>query len=210
MKAAVARGVPSSWYVIRGASAGNFLVKNANICASIRAFAEKRQFDIVWLPGIEPEEANRFYQLGSRRDGVFAPEAKYYNAAREILEGGAGRFFETYPFSVEPVTDDRPFFQHHFKWRTLGQIAAMGSLGIAHLEFGYVLAVAFACAAIVLAAVGTLAPVLWLRRKSREKGLLRVVAFFLAIGLAYMGVEMSVMLLVERPSHIRSTPSRLR
>ncbi|MFH0963791.1 MAG: hypothetical protein V2A58_07235, partial [Planctomycetota bacterium] len=163
-----------------------------------RAFAEGRAFDLVWLPDMRPEESERFIQREEARGPGTPALPGSYEAARALLGDGADDFLASYPFRVAPATDDRPFFHHHFRWGALTQILRMGTLGVAHLEFGYALAVAFLLVAAVLALVGTFAPILAAGAGARAKGWAAGIGYFFAIGLAYMMVEMTTMLRIER------------
>ena len=166
--------------------------------AGIRRFCEARRFDLVWLPDMRPDEANRFMRYTEQIDGERRYRAKYYEAAREILTGDAERFFQSYPFDVGSVTDDRPFWHHHFRWAALKQILEMGRLGIGHLEFGYVSAVAFLAVIAVVAVIGTGLPLVVGGRGARVPGWAGGIGYFLAIGIAYMMVEMTTMYRIER------------
>ncbi|MFH0965912.1 MAG: hypothetical protein V2A58_18085, partial [Planctomycetota bacterium] len=161
-------------------------------------FAEGRAFDLVWLPDMRPEESERFIQREEARGPGTPALPGTYEAARALLGDGADDFFASYPFRVAPATDDRPFFHHHFRWGALTQILRMGALGVAHLEFGYALAVAFLLVAAALALVGTFAPILAAGAGASGKGWAAGIGYFFAIGLAYMMVEMTTMLRIER------------
>ncbi len=64
----------------------------------IKTFARERQFDLVYYPGIQREEANRFSVL--RRDECFD--------SFQSLLADALRFYRTSPYDVAPPTDDHP------------------------------------------------------------------------------------------------------
>jgi predicted membrane-bound spermidine synthase len=91
-----------------------------------RDFAESRRFDLMALPGLRPEETNRFNVL---------PEP-IYSAAFAGLRTAADRqaFYAAYPFDVRPPTDDRPFFFHFFKWSQTP--ATLQTLGRTWQPFG--------------------------------------------------------------------------
>jgi len=84
---------------------------------TVRAFAAPRAFDLVYLPGIRPDEVNRHNVL---------PEPDYYRACVALL-GAEDRdaWYAAYPFEVQPPDDDRPFFAHFFKWRQAPDVLAM-------------------------------------------------------------------------------------
>jgi hypothetical protein len=102
------------------------------------------------------------------------------------------------PYDASPTTDDRPFFFYNLRGRQLlsifGTLGALGSLeinnlGIALLAFLLILSV-------VLTAVLVLGPLLLLRRAAlREARVekLRILGYFLCLGLGYILVEIGFM-----------------
>ena len=138
------------------------------------------------LPGLVAGEANLFNLLG--RDD-------YFLGAQALLGPGRQAFLDDYKFELAPTTDDRPYFFHFFKWRTLPELLSLRSQGaLPPMDWGYpVLVVALLQAVLIslalivlpLALAGTrrafagTAPVL--RR--------RVAVYFLALGLGFMAIE---------------------
>ena len=167
---------------------------------SLRAFLTARSYDLVWAPGMAPEEANRFSVL---------PEAVYYNGFRALLEGTPAErdaFYAEYEFDVRPATDNRPFFFHYFKWRqTPDVLAALGHTAQPFGGSGYF--VLLALLGLVTGAAGLLivAPVAVARRGGGLDygGTGRVLVYFLALGLGFLFVEIPLaqrfILLVGRP-----------
>lgn len=92
--------------------------------AAIRAFTESRRFDLVLLPGLEPDEVNRF--------AIF-PEPSYYNLYTDILAQGAP-VWESYEYDISPTTDNRPFFYHYFRWEQTQEV--IDTLGKTMQPFG--------------------------------------------------------------------------
>jgi hypothetical protein len=170
----------------------------------LRGFAETRFYDLVWVPGMSLDEANRFSVL---------PEAAYHNAFRELLVSAPGQradFYDEYAFDVRPATDNRPFYFHYFKWRqTPDVLAAMGHTAQPFGGSGYFVLLAL-LALVTLAAMGLiLAPVAvegWVRRTSDSRdyrGAGRALVYFLALGLGFLFVEIPLaqrfILFVGRP-----------
>jgi hypothetical protein len=84
---------------------------------AVRAFAAPRAFDLVYLPGIHPDEVNRHNVM---------QEPGYYRACIGLLEAEDRKaWYAAYPFDVAPPTDDRPFFDHFFKWGQAPEVLAM-------------------------------------------------------------------------------------
>jgi hypothetical protein len=156
--------------------------------AALQAFCQERLFDLAYYPGITAEEANRFTHLA---------QPYYFDAAREILAGGSRRaaFLRDYPFNLAPATDDRPDFSHFFRWRALPiLLRTYGRQWLPFLEWGYLILVATLAQAALLSVVLILLPLL-LRRRTRGApppgsiSRLPVLAYFLAIGLGYLFIE---------------------
>ena len=74
---------------------------------AVRAFAGARAFDLVHVPGIAPDEANRFNVLD---------RPYFHEAAQRLLGGAREAFVRDYKFDIRPATDDRPYFWSFFRW----------------------------------------------------------------------------------------------
>ncbi len=155
--------------------------------AALKAFGEERLFDLDYFPGIKPEEANRLNRLD---------RSHYHDAAQEILAGGARRetFFRNYPFNIRPARDDRPYFNHFFKWEALPVLLkTYGGQWLPFLEWGYLLLVATLAQALVFSVALILLPLLLRRGQGTPAtaGLprVRIFTYFLAIGLGFLFIE---------------------
>jgi hypothetical protein len=131
---------------LRGYNTTTVLVKRGVLTdeelAIVREFAGARRFDLVAMPGLRPDEANRYNVLD---------DDAFYRTFNELLVSTDRRqFYAAYPFDVTPPTDDRPFFGHYFKWEQAGQVWAQ--LGKTWQPFGgagyFVLVVLLAFAAV--------------------------------------------------------------
>lgn len=174
---------------IRSWNTATLMVKqgelNSEEITAIRRFSESRNFDLAWLPGIAEDEVNRYQLL---------PRPYFYTAAKAVLSGQGKSFMESYQYDIEPVRDVNPYFDDHFRWKSLQTFLALpGRSGIAMIGAGYPTLVATLLQAIVAALLLILAPLLFLRRRLRSDGSLRlrVLAYFTAIGLAFLFVELS-------------------
>ena len=147
-----------------------------------RRFCGSRLFDPCWLPGIRPEETNRFNRLD--RD-------PFHDAAFRLFAGEGPALYREYPFDITPATDGRPFFSHSFKMGHIGRM--LGPAGrdiLPFMDWGYLLA--WACFILLVAA----SLVLILLPLCRSPGVparetLPVFLFFGALGLAYMFLEIA-------------------
>jgi hypothetical protein len=171
----------------RGYNTATILVKNGAFSEAelgeIRHFASQRAYDLVYAPGMEAEEANRYNIL---------PEPVYYRAFTTLLNTQPrSAFYAAYPYAVSPPTDDHPFFGHYFKWSQAGQV--FSELGRTWQPFGgagYFVIVALLVLAVVLSAVLILLPVaVASRRRADARPRLVYPLYFGLIGLAFMMVE---------------------
>jgi spermidine synthase len=174
--------------LVRGLNTTTLLVKNGVVTeaeiARARAFAEERSFDLDYYPGIDAGEANRFNVLD---------QPYFYTGAMALIGAERDAFVSRYKFDIAPATDERPYFFHFLKWRTLPELMAIRRAGGAGLlELGSLILVATLVQAMALGAVLILAP-LWGRRQvlARSGQLWRVAAYFFALGLAFLFVEIA-------------------
>jgi len=156
--------------------------------AAVRTFAAQRAFDLVYLPGISPEEVNLYNVL---------PEPGYHRACVGLLEAeDRSAWYQAYRFDVEPPVDDRPFFGHFFKWRQAPEVLAMA--GHTWQPFGgagYFVMLALLALAAVAAGILILLPLAVHRRERVERGrpLGGMLGYFALLGLGYLCVEIPLL-----------------
>ncbi|KPK40522.1 MAG: hypothetical protein AMJ69_02040 [Gammaproteobacteria bacterium SG8_47] len=177
--------------LIRGWQTSTLLVSSAPLKPSdidaVRRFCRQRAFDVAYVPGIDIGDVNRFNVL---------PQPEFYLGSRALLGSGAEAFMEDYGFDVRPATDDRPYFYHFLKWRTLRQALALaGQGGSALLEWGYLIVLVTLAQALVVGTVLILLPLLlrggwWAGRRSPVR-LSVVLLYFTSIGLGFLFIEMA-------------------
>ena len=188
-------GVPDSGarlMLIRGWKTSTLVMKNGQFTeeemAALRIFCRERSFDLAYYPGMTAAEANRFNVL----------ERPYlYEGAMAILGPERNDFLQRYKFNLRPATDDRPYFFHFFKWRTLPELLSLQARsGLGQLEWGYLILVATLVQAFLAGVVLILLP-LWLGRQGTfstaagRSARWRVLGYFLAIGLAFLFLEIA-------------------
>ena len=180
--------------LIRGWNTSTLLVRNgafpAAEIAAIGDFCRQRAFDIAHVQGIAADETNVFNLL--ERDDYFA-------GAQALLGTQRQDFLERYKFDLTPATDDRPYFFHFFKWRTLPELLELRSRGgLPPLDWGYpVLVMALLQAVLVslllillpLALAGTRQAFAAAPAQLRR----RVPGYFLALGLGFMAIEIPLL-----------------
>ena len=187
---------------LRSWQTGTLLIKNGSVSPDdidvLKTFAKARSFDLDWYPGIQEAETNRYNRL---------QESYFYQAAIAILGDERASFFERYKFDLHPATDDRPYFFHFFKWSVLPEILSLReSGGVALLEGGYLVLVATLMQAIVASIILILLPLFFVAKVVKKSKLavsealeasvktvskVKILAYFSAIGLAFLFVEIA-------------------
>ena len=165
----------------------------------LRDRAAERNLTPVYFRGITAGELNRPDEL----PGPPGEDGDYlYHVMRSLLSGDPGetdRFFDEWPFEVRPATDDRPFFGNFGKLGALPDFRrayGAGWLLRSELAFLFVLstAVIVTCAGLVL----MLLPFVFRADIRRASGRSIAAAYFLAIGLAYLVLEIAFLSGIQR------------
>lgn len=177
--------------LLRSWRTATVLIRNGEFDAAdiarLKQFCRERSFDLDWYPGVSAAETNRYNRLD---------QPWFHDGAAALLGPGRRAFIERYKFDIGPATDDRPYFFHFFRWRTLPELLRLkGQGGLPLLEWGYPVLVATLAQAIVASAVLILAPLARLRRRERAAAQRRAwpatAGYFGAIGVAFMFVEIA-------------------
>ncbi len=177
--------------MIRSWQTSTLIVKNGVISASeidrLKRFCDENSFDLVYYPGISQPEANRFnIQL----------DPYLYQASTALLGKDRQAFIDDYKFNIEPSTDDKPYFFHFFKWRTLPEIIGiLHSGGIFLLESGYLLLIAALLQAILASLLLIALPLRLAKEKfgfnAEASNHYRILGYFFCIGLAFLFIEIA-------------------
>ncbi len=162
----------------------------------IRGFTEKKRFDLVWSPEIDPHETNRFNRL---------EHPIYYQEFNEMLMAGdLDEIFRDNSYAIEPATDDRPFFFHFFKWAQTPQLlATFGRVWQPFGGSGYFVLVALLVLVSIFSATLILIPLLIRRRNISQRNQVavadekpakhipnwKVLVYFGSIGFAFLFLE---------------------
>jgi len=149
----------------------------------IRDFAAKWRFDLVWLPDLDPGQANRHHRL---QGPVF------HDTARAVLEGDALPDAARW-FSVAAAEAHRPYFWRSLSWTRIPDfLSAMGrQRAMSHLDWTLVLTVISALGAAVLSLLLIIAPLGRLPAAASVHSRGAVAAFFMALGFGYMLLELA-------------------
>lgn len=153
---------------------------------AVRTFCRLRAFDLVWLPDITPVETNRYTLLA---------KPFFYEAARDIWQGTGDRPGQ--PFNLSPTTDDRPWFGHFFRWRSLPELWRQRKAGsAAMLEWEYLLLWMSLAVAVAVSLVMIVLPLRLPGRRPVSSGPANTgnairAAYFAALGLAFFFLEIA-------------------
>jgi hypothetical protein len=174
--------------VIRGPDTATVLVKQGVVSpqniAALKDFSATRSFDLAYYPGMDAAEANRRNIL---------PEPYLFDGINALLGPEREAFVDSYKFDISPSTDDRPYFFDFFKWRTLPELLSLRRVGgAALLDWGELIVFATLVQAVLLSAFLILLPLgLGLRRSPQGAATWRLAAYFSALGLAFLFVEIA-------------------
>ena len=151
-----------------------------------------RNLTPVYFDGITEGELNRPDTL----PGPPGEAGDYlYHAVLALLSpdpGATGRFFESWPFDVGPATDDRPFFGNFGKLGALPEFRNVYGTGwLLRSELAFLFVLAAAAMAAVAGAILILAPFAFRSDIRKAKGRTAAAAYFFAIGLAYLVLEIA-------------------
>jgi len=176
--------------MIRNWNTATLIVKNGELTpqdvARLREFCTSRGFDLVWHPGMRAGDADTFNRL---------QQPYFHDGAVALLGGQRADFIERYKFNIAPATDDRPYFFHFFRWKTLPELLQLRDRGgLPLLDWGYPLLIATLVQALVLGAALILLPLARLRSPGARIGAgvrWRTAAYFAALGTGFMFVEIA-------------------
>ncbi len=150
----------------------------------LREFAERLNFDPVYLPDIQPDEVNRF--------NIF-DDPYHYLRIQELLQAyrteTADDFFRTSMLDIVPQTDRRPFPGRLIRWSHIGDLyRSLGSRVYTLLMSGEIVVGVVFLEALAVAVLLLMLPLFTLAR-GRGKTSVRRVLYFLGIGAGFMFIE---------------------
>lgn len=145
---------------------------------ALQKFAEENSYDLVWHDGITPEETNQINVI---------PEDPYYAAFAALLGPDRAKFIDNSPFALTAPDTNRPFFNQYFRWAAIPQwVSTMGMAWLPFVEWGYILHVATLVVVTLLGLLLLIVPCV----ATRARPSLHTATLFLALGVAYMFVQM--------------------
>lgn len=148
----------------------------------VKNFCEENNFDLIYYPGIKPEEVN-IYNLLS--------EELYYNSIQNILFGDQRKFQKHYIFNISAPTDEKPYFSNFLKLKNLLYLyREYGKENIPLYEWGYLLVWITFIQIFILSIVLIMIPVFIVKKsKSKIRTKLNVFLYFSGIGIGFMMIE---------------------
>ncbi|HIE25957.1 TPA: SAM-dependent methyltransferase [Candidatus Poribacteria bacterium] len=203
-------GIPFKQLIfIRSWKTGTILVKNGRFTdeeiSATKQFCAKRSFDLVYYPGITEAEANQYNLL---------EQPEYFRSVQTIIFGDRRTFFEDYAFNIKPATDNKPYFFHFFKWKSVPLfLETMRKGWIPFVEWGYIILIATLIQAVFVSIILILSPLFAMTLKEREALAdangqmpampdaleesktrttnIRIFIYFLSLGLGFMFIEIA-------------------
>lgn len=179
--------------LIRSWQTATLIIKNGILSpqeiAETENFTNKRNFDLVYTPVIRPEQVNLNNVLNT---------PLFYQSTQALLSKDRQQFIERYKFNLQPATDDRPYFQHFFRWSSFPEMIGLLHQGGASLiETGYLIVFSTLCIAILTSTLLILCPLWWMKDiRKNINGIIKyqhVFAYFFAIGLGFLMIEIAFM-----------------
>jgi len=152
--------------------------------ALLEDFALHKNFDLVFIPGIQAEMTNRFNIFEQPYHYLEIKRlANAYQSAKEKA------FFASYPLDIRPQTDQRPFQSSFLKWTRLNQFyKSTGSRFDALFISGEMVAAAVLIEAIAITLVLLLLPRALVSTGGKKASFMETL-YFLSIGAGFMLVE---------------------
>lgn len=165
----------------------------------LRDLAAERNLTPVYFEGITARELNRPDEL----PGPPGEDGDYlYHVMRRLLSedpGETARFFEEWPFEIRPATDDRPFFGNFGKLGALPDFRrAYGAGWLLRSELAYLFVLSTAVIVTCVGLVLTLLPFVFRADIRRASGRSIAAVYFLAVGLAYLVLEIAFLSGIQR------------
>jgi len=171
--------------VLRNFDTFTLLISNSIIdVRRLTEFAGTRNFDLVFLPGLRREKANRFNMFDKPYHfDVINRLAAAYRAGRQ------NDFFHQYFLDVAPQSDRRPFPGRFLKWSRVKMLYhSMGSRIYALFMSGEIVVSVVFIEALFVALMLLIIPLVVSTRGSRKPEFSRII-FFFAVGTGFMFVE---------------------
>jgi hypothetical protein len=148
-------------------------------------FAENLNFDLVFLPRITSDQANRFNKF----------DAPYHfnevnRLAAAYRNGQEKAYFSSYLLDIQPQSDNRPFPGRYLKWPKVKSLyQTLGSRLYALLMSGEIVVLVVLIEALVISGFLLFLPLAFIRRRQKKISISQALYFF-GVGAGFMFIEL--------------------
>lgn len=149
----------------------------------IRHFLRDRSFDAVHYPGMDSAPNQDYIESGSY---------SLKKLVKRLLKAPS-EFYKDYLFNVRPARDNHPYFNHFFKWDSLGPILdQLGTRSLIFVDWGYLVLIVTLLQAIPIALFVVGLPFLSTPIRKLSLGSLALTGtYFSLLGLGFMLLEIA-------------------
>ena len=151
----------------------------------LKQFARNLNFDLVYLPGMTSDQANRFNKFKAPYHFV-----EIDRLASAYLNGKEKAYFRSYLLDIRPQSDNRPFPGRQLKWLKLKLLyRTLGSRLYALLMSGEIVVAVVFIEALAVTGFLLFLPLFFVRRNDKKPSIFQVLYFF-GVGAGFMFVEL--------------------
>jgi hypothetical protein len=148
-------------------------------------FARNLNFDLVYLPGIASDQANRFNKFDAPYHFI-----EINRLASAYLNGKEKAYFRSYLLDIQPQSDNRPFPGRYLKWLKLKLLyRTLGSRLYALLMSGEIVVAVVFIEALAVTVFLLFMPLFFARRNEKKPSISQVLYFF-GVGAGFMFIEL--------------------
>jgi hypothetical protein len=172
---------------------------------SMKSTVQRLGFGILYMPATNPEDwgdSSWFYSglpVASNQQKALAahPSAWYYHEL--ISTNNPDRFIATYPLDIRPTSDDRPFFFYlmpPWKFMKALEFGKANAASAGYNSIAVFTLVALLLISVVVVLLFIVLPLLLFQRqdiRERSGSKLRLLGYFIGLGLAYILIEIALM-----------------
>jgi MFS family permease len=151
----------------------------------LEKFAENRNFDIVFLPDMTSDQANRYNKFDAPYHFI-----EINRLASAYRNGRENAYFRSYLLDIKPQTDNRPFPGRYLKWPKIIRLyQTLGSRLYALLMSGEIVVSVVFIEALMVSGFLLFLPLLFIRQSDNKPTAAQIV-FFLGVGAGFMFIEL--------------------
>jgi len=156
-----------------------------NDTTELQDFAQRMNFDMVYMPGISRSLVNRFNIFDTPHHFL-----EINRLAHAYRSGTEKIYFDTYPLDVSPQTDNRPFPYRFLKWTRLKALYKMtGSRFYSLFMSGELVVIVVFLEALGISVILLMLSFFTISRNTR-KFYVPHILYFLSVGAGFMFVEL--------------------